>query len=339
MDYSALTQTPTKEQLDEFERMYPASAKARRKGVIAVALLVFMIFVFSVAGVSSLERTGPGSMTGSIILFGVIGLFAIGIIFTILGVKKLRRESAQLQLFATRNNLTYTREIESPAYQGMFFTQGRDRSLDNIIGSSTANPPFEIGNLKYTVGTGKNQHSYRMGYMRIKLERNLPHIVLDATSNNAKIFGATISNLPDDYDKSQRMSLEGDFDSHFSLYAPKEYKRDALYIFTPDVMALMIDNVKGFDAEIIDDQLFIYSAYLPFKLTDAVLLERLFGIIHAIGAKTSNQTDYYSDEKVGDRAANVVAVEGRRLKQRVPVITIIIIVIVTIIYALTSIQP
>jgi len=338
MDYSGLTETLSKEQLDQFEKMYPATPKARRSGVISIALLVFMIFVFSFGALSSLKGDSPGGMTSSIILFVCTLLFGVGILFTVLGISKLRRESAHLQLFAQRNNLTYTRSVESPNYQGMFFTQGRDKRLTNVIGSPTSTPPFEIGNMQYTIGSGKNQHTFRMGYMRIKLERNLPQIVLDATSNNAKIFGASLSNLPDDFDKSQKMSLEGDFDSHFSLYAPKEYERDALYIFTPDLMALMIDNVKSYDAEIIDDQLFIYNSLVPFKLSDPALLERLFSIIRIVGSKAHSQTDYYADEKVGDRAANVVAVQGRRLKQRIPLVTIIIVVIVSVFYVLASIQ-
>ena len=39
--------------------------------------------------------------------------------------------------------------------------------------------------------------------------------------------------------RTQVLSLEGDFDRYFTLYCPKEYERDALYVFTPDLMALL----------------------------------------------------------------------------------------------------
>jgi hypothetical protein len=113
--------------------------------------------------------------------------------------------------------------------------------------------------------------------------------------------------------KDQTLSLEGDFNEHFTLYAPKEYERDALYIFTPDLMALLIDNVSKFDVEVIDDQLFVYGS--EFRLVDENVWRRIFAIITNVGQKTISQTDYYADERVGDRSVDVVAEPGRRLRQ------------------------
>ena len=78
----------------------------------------------------------------------------------------------------------------------------------------------------------------------------------------------------------QRLSLEGDFDDHFTLYCPEEYERDALYLFTPDVMARLIDRVRGFDVEIIDDWLFLVSS------RDVVTLDpdAWQGLYDAVGA-------------------------------------------------------
>ena len=83
----------------------------------------------------------------------------------------------------------------------------------------------------------------------------LPHIVLDSTGNNS-VFG---SNLPVTFDADQLLGLEGDFDRHFSLYCPADYERDALYLFTPDIMARFIDNAAVLDVEIVDDWLFLYG--------------------------------------------------------------------------------
>lgn len=58
-------------------------------------------------------------------------------------------------------------------------------------------------------------------------------------------------------DSSQRLSLEGDFDSHFALYCPSGYERDALYLFTPDVMTRAVDEAGGWDIEIVDDVLLL----------------------------------------------------------------------------------
>lgn len=73
---------------------------------------------------------------------------------------------------------------------------------------------------------------------------------------------------------------EGDFDDYFTLYCLAEYERDSLYLFTPDVMARLIDRVRGFDVEIIDDLLFFVSS------RDVVTLDpdAWQGLFDAVGA-------------------------------------------------------
>src|SRR5690606_32829643 len=78
-------------------------------------------------------------------------------------------------------------------------------------------------------------------YVALRLETMLPHFVLDATRNN-RTFG---SSIPMPIAGGQTLSLEGDFDSHVTLHCPQGYERDALYVFTPDLMALLIDTNSG----------------------------------------------------------------------------------------------
>ena len=138
-------------------------------------------------------------------------------------------------------------------------------------------------------------------------------------------------NLPATFDKSQILSLEGDFDKYFTLYCPKEYERDALYVFTPDLMALLIDEAAPFDVEIVDDWMFVYSN-VAFRTGDANLYARLFRIIDTVGAKALTQTDRYVDARVGDFSANVVAPQGARLKRGVSVGAIVLSVVFVILW-------
>ena len=168
--------------------------------------------------------------------------------------------------------------------------------------------------------------------MALQLDRALPHMVLDSTANNG-IFG---SNLPATFNKDQVLHLEGDFDKHFTLYCPKEYERDALYVFTPDLMALLIDAVSiqassPFDVEIIDKWMFVYSS-AAFDLRQPALHQRLLGIVDTVGAKTLSQTDRYRDERVGDFTANIVAPQGQRLKRGVSVGAIIALVVFVVLW-------
>lgn len=333
MNTTALTHIPTKEQLDQFELSYPTSQTTRRNRSISRVVIIVLGGFFFLAGTQSLLTAlfiAPESWPGTILNVVVVYFFAAMIWLSIrlfaYAAKKQQLESAMIAQFALQNGLDYVRSIDTPPYTGMFFGLGHSRMLTNVIVSRHSDVKFEIGNYTYTTGSGKNQQTHNQGYIRIGMSRNLPQIVLDASSNNVKLFGGNISNLPASFDKSQKMSLEGDFNKYFTLYAPKEYERDALYIFTPDLMALLIDNVSAYDSEIVDNQLFIYSSQLPFKLTDPALLERLFKIVALVGGKTDTQTDRYADEKVGDSSLNEVAAGGKRLRRNVSVLAVIIVI-------------
>ncbi|WP_415125140.1 hypothetical protein [Microbacterium sp.] len=83
----------------------------------------------------------------------------------------------------------------------------------------------------------------------------LPNIVLDAVGNNS-VFGP---NPPASFDKDPRLRPEGDFDRSFALHCPRGYRTDALYLFTPDIMARFVDHAAARDVEIVDDWLFLYA--------------------------------------------------------------------------------
>ena len=161
----------------------------------------------------------------------------------------------RLNRFAEANGMQYIPNLPGPGLPGMIFGVGSARAASDLLRGEQ--PRFvEFGNYRYTTGSGKNRTTHTWGYVAIKLDVPLPNIVLDATGNNG-LFGA--SNLAAAFDRDQRLSLEGDFDTYFSLYCPQGYERDALYLFTPDIMARFVDNAAALDVEIVDDWLFLYA--------------------------------------------------------------------------------
>jgi hypothetical protein len=156
-------------------------------------------------------------------------------------------------------------------------------------------------------------------------------MLLDSRANNG-MFGS--SNLPSAFRRDQVLSLEGDFDRYFTLYCPRQYERDALYVFTPDLMALLIDEAAPYDVEIIDRWLFVYAAR-PFPLADPHTYQRLLRIVATVGRKALSQTDRYRDERVGDFDANIVAPAGRRLRSGIPIATLIVVGVVALLWFTT----
>lgn len=247
---------------------------------------------------------------------------------------KSAKQNARLRAFALANNFTYldSSNTHPDSYNGMIFKQGHNRAVRTGV-KSTSGTLYELANYSYVTGGGKSSKTHYFGFIRIKLPRRLPHMVLDATANNTfKRF----SNLPVAFNANQKLSLEGDFDKYFTLYAPAEYKTDALYVFTPDIMQLFIANAHTFDAEVIDDDLYLYTSG-SLKLHSPASLQALIELVNKIHPKLYRQIDYYTDERVGNRAANIIAPAGSRLKSRFSYVAIIFIIVYILLQILPSI--
>lgn len=154
---------------------------------------------------------------------------------------------------------------------------------------------MEVGNLATQIPAGRTSTLDTWGYIAVRLDRALPHILLEATASAQDTHGA----LPVNVDRSQQLSLEGDFDRHFTLFCPKDYETDALYIFAPDLMALLVDQLGGWHVEIVDDWLFVYAPHDFVTGADAALYARIFAVVEVLTAKVTRQTRRYRDDHAG----------------------------------------
>ena len=267
-----------------------------------------------------LLSSGGGASTTVALVMAFFGLIGVIIFFANRG---MLRKRAKLYKFANANGITTLFDRADPPYAGMIFSSGHTRK---VIEALSFVDGVEIGNYKYVTGSGRSRSEHSWGYVRIPLSRQLPHMVLDAKKNN--IF-KTFTNLPGGFTKDQILQLEGNFNDYFTLYAPKQYEQDAFYVFTPDVMAALIDFGAQYDVEIIDNNLVLYSSnHLP--IYSKQYLEGLFTVIGKIGSELRDQTRRYADERVGDKTMNIVAAPGKRLKPGLTagaIITFVLIVI------------
>jgi hypothetical protein len=254
-----------------------------------------------------------------IALFGFLG----AIIYRSQFGSRVWQTRLRLSEFAAANGMVYSPRSGEPNYPGAIFGIGSTRAVTDHVRTSTGRF-LDIGNYSYVTGSGKSRQTHTWGFMALQLDRSLPNMMLDSKANNSFLG----TNLPAAFSKDQVLSLEGDFDRYFTLYCPRQYERDALYVFTPDLMALLIDEAAPFDVEIVDTWMFVYSSQLLSAATKPHVFERMARIADTVGAKTLSQTDRYSDERVGDPLANIVAPQGRRLKRGIPVITVIITVVI-----------
>lgn len=220
---------------------------------------------------------------------------------------------------AASRGWAYAAKADPPPIAGAVFGA---ITAGEVTGLVTA-PGFEFGILSGLVGGSRTEQYGTVtvtmnvatpvpvdyGFLSIRLPRPMPHFVVDATANDGMR-----SSLPISIDGRQRVSLEGDFDTHFALYAPEGYDRDARYLFTPDVMALLVDETGDLDVELADDRLTVFSP-TPWNLTDPATWERLQQLVDVLGGKAVRQASRYRDERAAP--GEIVAPRARRLDQGV----------------------
>ncbi|MFT4283908.1 MAG: hypothetical protein QM598_03620 [Protaetiibacter sp.] len=328
-DLSPLTEPLSREQVRAWRRAnrdirFGSASPWWTLLIAAPVAVIGMLFVGGMLG-SLAQRPAFGGVTALALLLPVafLGIVAVAIVASVAGGRGSAERLMRLARFAEANGFAFSPRNADPSYPGLIFRVGRRRhALDHIV--RTAPRFLDIGNFRYTTGSGKNQKTRTWGFMALHLDRRVPHMLLDARAND--FLG---SNLPASFSKDQVLSLEGDFDHHFTLYCPREYERDALYVFTPDLMALLIDEAGAFDVEVIDDWMFVYSQ-APFRMGDGPTLLRLLRIVDTVGAKTVDRTDYYADERIGDRAVNLVAPQGARLRRGIPWAVVLITTVVVV---------
>jgi hypothetical protein len=316
-------------------------ARARASGApwasIGVQQIVTIVFVVLFGGfivltfggmvgsllVSSFQDGSPGLVLVSIAIMVVILVVAIVIVRSIFRTSGRWGRWARIDAFAHANGLTFSPQDASPGYRGLIFGLGSSRLVREHV-ASTSGRFFDMGGYEYVTGSGKSRTTHHWSFLAVRLDRRMPNIVLDSRANNAFLG----SNLPVALARDQVLHLEGDFDKYFTLYCPQDYETDALYVFTPDLMALLIDEAAPFDVEIVDDWFFVYSSR-QLDMSAPATYQRLFRIIDTVGAKTLDQTEHYRDDRVADAlAANVVAPQGARLRHGVSIVGVIVTVVV-----------
>lgn len=226
--------------------------------------------------------------------------------------RPLRRWFALLH-FAKANGLTLNPLTPVP-FGGCIFGRGVNRTGKDVMQSKTG---VWVGNYEYRASSAEEWGIRQWGFISIPIGTRMPHMVLKSTGRGHILKRL----LPVTLVGEQVLHLEGDFDLYFTLYAPKQYERDALYIFTPDLMALFIDNASDFHVEILDDHLFVYSTK-PFNMLAPATYELVDQLVRTTGSKLASRTARYSDAT--SSTAGFVAPQGRRLRTRASAAALVI---------------
>ncbi|WP_423922243.1 hypothetical protein ACPEEZ_02365 [Frigoribacterium sp. 2-23] len=169
------------------------------------------------------------------------------------------------------------------------------RSYPRYVG-----PGFEFGNLTYRAPRSRRGTDWT--YLAVALPAPLPHLIFDATSNDG-----VRSDLPAGVARGQQLSLEGDFDRSYRVYAPGGYQVEALYVLTPDVMAALIDTAADFNVEIVGDAL-VFFRRKPADFGRAEPWLSVDAMLTHVAPRVAAKAERYLDARVpGQEEPRVIA--------------------------------
>ena len=180
------------------------------------------------------------------IFFSLAGLF---VIYTIVS-NKMR--GYMMEQFAKSLNYSFEKEGDLNSVSGALFNIGHSQIMADVISGKDADGhPNRVFFYSYTVGSGKNSHTYNYTVFENTFKGNIPHILL----HKQGFFTDTSLGFSND----NHVRLEGDFNKYFSLSVEKGFEMEAYEIFTPDFMEELIEDAKKLNFEFIDDKLYIYT--------------------------------------------------------------------------------
>lgn len=216
--------------------------------------------MFSTKGLLANNNKGLYFVT-SCIIFGTVvmffKLFFLGIALIVGGILyiiKLQNNRAKLlwRRFAYDNRWLVTApDLTQITLPPTIDAIGRFRYLSEVIEGNYNGTEFKLYTYQFTVGTGKSSQTYTYTVFDVVLQSQLPSFLLDGRN------GRALNTIPAGYEK---ISLEGDFDKQFQLYALKGTVVEVLSVISPDVMHTLTTYNTKQDIQSVGNNLWFLQA-------------------------------------------------------------------------------
>ncbi len=215
----------------------------------------------------------------------------------------------KIAAFAWGNGWAYADALEHTRRPGAAFERvlrGRERG---VVAGDDPRMPFELGK-HYSISRGQQAATVQrpFAFIELPLRTSVPHIVL---SNRHRRIIPTLGLGRG----AARLELEGDFAKHFVLIVPEGYQQDALYIFTPDLMARVLDLGTGAEIELVSDRLYVYLPHGT-RFDHADVMAAALVLAEEFHRRFAARTELYHDDATGAleaRAGVSVGLRGQRL--------------------------
>ncbi len=196
----------------------------------------------------------------------------------------------------------------------------------------------KIGTLDVQNG---NKYSYVLGdYMQsetssfhgldVTLPYKLANFYLDSHKDSNRQGPSAL------YSRNQMLSLEGDFNTYFQLFVPKDDAVPVLSILSPDIMQTLITSSQRYDVELHDQHLRIISNKKVYGTSDEVfLLEAAKAITSELDHRAASwQNSKNNPSKLQYRKGTTLKLAGRYLRRSRVFIGILTILVSIVLFGL-----
>ena len=253
-----------------------------------------------------------------LLILGIAAICAAALFMVIRSHRRQQLLWSLLARFADANGMRFGIHSANPRYPGVLFNEGQSRASTFHLFSPTG-VLADVGGYEYITGGGQNSSAHRWHFAAFRLPHPVPHLLLDAKANNMW----KLTNLPKAFASSQRISLGEPFDSHYQLYAPEGYGRDAFQLLPPHVMDALLRTPIVYDIEMVDTWLFCYTQSQQ-DLTNPATWRLLETIANGVLGSLTQVITRYTDSRLpgqvvapgpyGPGIPAPVAPLGRRLR-------------------------
>jgi hypothetical protein len=272
------------------EKMRPWMTKA----IIANILTIFLFLNFFIPIGSTFADVMSRLLQDEYTVFLVMSpLLAFGISF---GGQLYKIHGSFWKTFAERNGGSYEGQGRVSKENALMFKQGTAQSITNMVTFREDNEVMKIFQFSFSKKNKILQQNLREYYYTVflfTLERNPPHMYLNYKANTYGMNIGTSIPLPTEFEKS------------FTISIPQGYHIEVLQIFTPEILAAILDFGIHLDIEVCNNKIYFYieKGQYSGKISSVKHIEELekkYNAVVALMGMLKPRLDAFRFEKIGD---------------------------------------
>ena len=187
---------------------------------------------------------------------GTLGLIGLAAEYGAFATLKDRFERDFLKEFAAANGYTFAKDGTVDETYGTIFRMSDDQAISDLVSGTYAGCDLRMFLHEATIRHGRDSSRYDHTVIELDVHGQLPDLLMVNKHQRLKFMEPDFQEL---FGIKNIISLEGDFNEHFTLYAPDSMSVEALEVFSPDTMALMEDEARHYTVEFAGNRVYIYA--------------------------------------------------------------------------------